>query len=164
MGSLRRTDRALELEESRQLLENAPVGRLATTGADGPYIIPLSFAYAGSDTIYFHCASTGHKLENLDGDPRVCFEVDEMLAIVPAARACGFGLSYRSVVAFGLARRVSERAEKDTALRLLMEKYVGPVYPPLPEDDNDSVVVVAVDIDHMTGKGRSNELSDAKQL
>lgn len=123
MDKLRRIDRALDLESSSAFLRSARVGHLGTIGPDGPYIIPVCFVYASPDTIYFHCAHKGRKLRNIDDDPRVCFETDDALDVTSAMRACGFSIKYRSVIAFGVARRVTDWCEKSKVLGMLMEKY-----------------------------------------
>lgn len=152
MHKLRRSDRALPLEASRAFLSSARVGRLATVGPDGPYVTPLCFAYAPHDTIYFHCAHRGHKLDNIDRDPHVCFEVDKVFDVTSAKRACGYSIRYVSVIVFGVARRVTDCREKSKALAMLMDKYAGDSYPAVSEDEKSETTVIAVDIQYLTGK------------
>lgn len=152
MHKLRRSDRALDLESSRACLSRAWVGRLATVGMDGAYVTPLCFAYAPPDTIYFHCAHRGHKLDNIDRDPRVCFEVDEVFEVTSARRACDYSIRYASVIAFGVARRVTDCREKSKALAMLMDKYGGDSYPAVSAEEKSEATVIAVDIQYLTGK------------
>lgn len=164
MHKLRRSDRALDLESSRAFLSRAWVGRLATVGPDGPYVTPLCFVYAPPDTIYFHCAHRGHKLDNIDRDPRVCLEVDKVFEVTSAERACDHSIGYLSVIAFGIARRVTDCREKSKALAMLMDKYAGDSYPAVSEEEKSETTVIAVDIEYLTGKsnlpqGERRELS-----
>jgi nitroimidazol reductase NimA-like FMN-containing flavoprotein (pyridoxamine 5'-phosphate oxidase superfamily) len=67
-------------QEIERILGSATIGRIATNGADGyPYITPVNFVHQEGN-IYFHSALKGEKLENLERDPKVCFEVDIPLA------------------------------------------------------------------------------------
>jgi uncharacterized protein len=152
MRDLRRMDRTLDLEASRQMLEAAPVGRMATVGPDGPYITPLSFVYVRPASVYFHCAEVGHKLDNLAHDPRVCFEVDACEGVVHAQRASQCTVKYGSVLCFGQARTVDDREEKARSLDLLVRKYATVDYPALTDEELDGVVVIAIDITSISGK------------
>ena len=59
-----------------EILGRCRVGRIATHGADGyPYVIPLNYVYHDG-SIYFHCARSGEKLDNLKRDSRVLKRVN----------------------------------------------------------------------------------------
>lgn len=150
--SLRRTDRAVETELAYLLLHTARVGRLASAGEDGPYITPLCYVYTPANKICFHSASTGHKLDNLDGDPRVCFEVDAVWNVTSADRACGYGIEYFSIVIFGVAKRVTDSEKALGILALLMDKYGGGNHPLVSKDDISQTVVVSIDVSYMSAK------------
>ena len=48
--------------------------RLGLTGADGPYVVPVSFGLDLSGekpVVYFHCARKGMKVDLLEYDKRV---------------------------------------------------------------------------------------------
>jgi len=152
MRDLRRKDRILDDEASRQMLARAWVGRMATAGPDGPYITPLSFVYVPPATIYVHCAHAGHKIDNMVHDSRVCFEVDKCGEVVEGTRASQCSVKYGSVLCFGVARPVIDRDEKQRSLDLLVRKYASVDYPPLTEKELDSTTVIAIDIAQMSGK------------
>jgi nitroimidazol reductase NimA-like FMN-containing flavoprotein (pyridoxamine 5'-phosphate oxidase superfamily) len=84
------------------VLERATVCRLGLVCTGGPYVVPMIFAYELS-YLFLHSASEGMKIECLREDPSICFEVEEGVERVPAARACAFSMRYRSVVGFGRA-------------------------------------------------------------
>lgn len=140
-------------KEMESLLQEALVGCLATVGPDGsPYITPLNFVYH-QGKIYFHCAFEGRKIDNIRANPRVCFEVHELIKIVQSQRACDFGTRYRSVLVFGRARSLSDVDEKVAVLTALAEKYAGgqAVEPPTPEKAKGTEVI-EITIEEMTGK------------
>ena len=110
------------------ILRKARVGRLATLGADGyPYIVPVNYVYLG-ESIYFHCAREGEKLDNIRRHARVCFEVDAPLAYLDTGYdkempPCEVGQFYQCVVIRGRAEIVEDIAEKVGALNALMASH-----------------------------------------
>ena len=140
-------------DEMESLLQETLVGCLATVGPDGsPYITPLNFVYH-QGKIYFHCAFEGRKMDNIKANPRVCFEVHELIKIVQGQRACDFSTRYRSVLAFGRARSLPDGGEKIAVLAALAEKYASrrAVEPPTPKRAKGTDVI-EITIEEMTGK------------
>jgi uncharacterized protein len=152
MKPIRRNDREITSQDAGALLETAEYGVLSTVGPGGqPYGVPLSFVYR-NDCIYFHCAVTGHKLDNIEYDARVSFCVVGKTKILPAK----FATEYESAVAFGVASEVRE-AERFDALLWLLEKYCpdfveeGKKY--IEQKDN-ATRVFKIEITHISGKAR----------
>lgn len=148
-------------KESEALLAGALVGRVGSVGADGaPYVVPMNFVYeASSRTVFLHCADSGHLLENLAAESRVCFEVDEPGALIATDDvACGTSQVYRSVICFGKATVVSADTEKRQALEAFVHKYVNLLTPERQYNAEmttlDSTVVIAIEVEAMTGKER----------
>ena len=72
MRKMRRSDRATTAEKAWEILENAEYMTLSMMGAEGvPYGVTLSFARVG-ESLYFHCANEGYKLDSLRKNPAVC--------------------------------------------------------------------------------------------
>ncbi len=155
MIELRRKDRATKPGEAHELLESTEVGFLGTTGSDGiPYVVPVNYVCT-QNTIYFHCAPAGRKLTNLQQNPSVCFTVIGPHQVVPSSSAqpCPSTTHYQSVVAFGRARIVADPAEKGAALTALVHKLIPDrTYEPLTPAALQRIVMVAVEIEHITGK------------
>ena len=86
-----------------------------------PYVIPTGYARAG-DTLYLH-GSTGSRL-GLRPGMDVCVTVTLLDGLVLARSAFHHSMNYRSVMALGRTRPVSDLAEKETALRALVEHIV----------------------------------------
>ena len=144
------------------ILGRCTIGRMATIGKDGyPYITPVNYVYL-NDTIYFHCASTGEKLENINRDSRVCFEVDIPLAYLDLdyygelPEACMVHQFYHSVIMRGKAERVTSLEEKLRALNGLVKSHepAGREFIPIASDTPAVKLceVVAVRIESITGK------------
>ena len=119
-GQIRRKDRMLNEEESRNLLLKGEYGVLATVDEAGqPYATPLSYVYLEGKA-YFHCAREGHKIDNLNNNPRICFTV---VGPVEAVYDRDFSTYYESVIFFGKAQEI-DGEEKKRALLALAEKYL----------------------------------------
>jgi nitroimidazol reductase NimA-like FMN-containing flavoprotein (pyridoxamine 5'-phosphate oxidase superfamily) len=115
-------------ERIKKILSTASIGRLATIDAgDYPYITPVNFVYYQGN-IYFHCATRGEKLDNIAGNPKVCFQVDIPLAYLDAGftkdkSPCKLHQFYHCVIIRGTARVVTDRRLKTDALNALVEKH-----------------------------------------
>ena len=121
----------LEVEE---LLTNTLVGRLGTCLDNIPYITPVNFVY-NQNKIYFHSALEGRKIENIKSNSNICFEIDQLISIIPGInRPCASTTQYKSIIIFGNIKIVSDIEEKVFALNKLIEKY-APQSPRLSLDD-----------------------------
>lgn len=149
---MRRNDRALPEEEAKAILASALYGVLSTVDGNGmPYGVPLSYAYQ-ENKIYFHCAHTGYKLDNIQHQSKVSFCVVADVDTLPEE----FSTKYKSVIVSGKAEIVLGE-EKLLGYRLLIEKYAGQNLPAgmaYIERAKDSATVIAITIDTFTGKGR----------
>lgn len=133
---MRRKDRALPEQDTRQILERGEYGVLSTAGEDGlAYGTPLSYVLR-QDVIYFHCAAMGHKIQNLRKNPKVCFTV--VGATQPIYVNKDFSTLYESVVVFGEAFEVVDTAEKYEVLADLCRKY-------LPQHEKEIAAALATD-------------------
>jgi nitroimidazol reductase NimA-like FMN-containing flavoprotein (pyridoxamine 5'-phosphate oxidase superfamily) len=143
-------------ERARELVASAYCGRLGTVGADGwPYVVPLLYVWTDGEIWVHNTSARGHLRENVDHDPRVCFEIDETGEVFPYGRfECDTSVEYRSVVVFGRIRIIHDEPGKRAFFDALMEKYANPdwdrakrFYPRL-----DQVTVYAIAIERMSGK------------
>jgi hypothetical protein len=148
---IRRRNRALTEDQAREVLARAENGVLATVGADGwPYAVPVNHVLSG-DSIYFHSALEGHKLENIAHAERVSFAAVASATVLPAK----LSTLYESAVAFGRAALVTDAAEKRQALELLAVRFCGA---PTPEAEEEiatagaRTAVVRIRIERITGK------------
>ena len=148
---MRRHRQQLSKEECEFILERCTSGVLALTGDGGhPYAVPLSYAYVDG-TIFFHSAVQGHKVDAIRRDRRCSFCVIEQDEIKPAE----FTTYFRSVIAFGRIRILESADDKVQALRLLGRRYSPNDEPGLQHEIDkslDHVLLLRLDIDHMTGK------------
>lgn len=152
MKEVRRSDREINPQDAKNILDTAEYGILSTVDNDGqPYGVPLSYVHKG-ESIYFHCAISGHKLENIEHNAKVSFCVVGKTRVLPDK----FATEYESAVVFGRASEVNG-AEKHDALLWLLEKYCldfieeGKRYI---EQKDKITKVFKIEIDRISGKAR----------
>jgi nitroimidazol reductase NimA-like FMN-containing flavoprotein (pyridoxamine 5'-phosphate oxidase superfamily) len=135
----------------RAILERALSCRVALADGDEPYLVPRSFALDGPD-VGLHSARAGRKLDILRRNPKVCFEVEEGVALSPAPEACDVGMHYRTVVGFGTAELVEDPAEKARLLGVLAAKYMTAAPAGFPPHELARTVVIRVRVRELHGK------------
>ena len=149
---IRRKDREIHTETAEQILANGEYGFLATAGSDGqPYGVPLNYVYK-NNSLYFHCALEGHKLDNIAANNKVSFCVVGRTKVLPDK----FSTEYESALVFGTASVITG-SERTRALMDLIEKYS----PDFIEEGKKTITqydektkIIKVDIHHISGKAR----------
>lgn len=151
---VRRKDRVMPYEESLKVLAGCEYGLLATVDEDGwPYAVPLSYALM-DDALYFHCALTGHKLDNIVADSRVCFTV---VGETRPVYAGDYSTYYESVVVRGRALPVTDEDERLRGLKTLVEKYLSDHMDKFDENMkrfDSRTKVYKITLERVTGKAR----------
>ena len=96
---LRREDRRLDDAAAKALLQRGEYGILSTSDkSNQPYGIPVNYVVI-EDSIFFHCATEGQKLENITANKGVSFCVVGKTELLPEK----FSTRYESVVVSGNA-------------------------------------------------------------
>ena len=166
---LRRIEKQLTVDECNEILTKAEYGTLATSGTDGyPYAVPLNYIFHNGN-IYFHCATVGHKLDNIDNCSHVSFNVVTDVWVMPLIpdkavdetdlKFNGFDTNFNSIIIFGKAKEVFEE-EKMDGLSALLKKFLneneynkykeaGIKYI---ENSLKRTKLIKIEIEHMAGK------------
>ena len=140
-----RLTKKLEIQSKKKIVEflnNQPVGRIASTDANGyPQVIPMNFVFVQADipdnnsqtiikldAIYMHSHPFGEKLDNIKRNEKVGFEVDQHICFLPSyyfhpTDASQADTLYISIVIKGNSSIVEDNEEKARALNALMKKY-----------------------------------------
>ena len=148
---MRRADKEIaDRGEIDKILRKATVCRLGLLDGTIPYIVPLSFGYEG-DTLYFHSAREGKKIDLLKRNAVVCFEFDVDAEPVRSETSCGWTMRYRSVIGSGTASFVEDHGGKRTALKIIMRQYTDGLYE-FPEEMLRKIAVIKVAIGEISGK------------
>ncbi len=85
-----------------------------------PFVIPTLYGREG-ESLYLHGSAAGRMLRELDTGVPVCVTVTLLDGLVLARSAFHHSMNYRSVVAFGSARKIEEASQKIHALRAISE-------------------------------------------
>jgi len=153
---MRRKDREITKEEAMQLLKDAEYGVLATVGSDNiPYAVPMNYVLI-DNSIYLHCATVGHKIDNMQSNPNVSFTV--VGKTQPVHEGNDYSTFFESAIAFGKARFVSDEKEFRDSLYTLTKKYfpdgMAEFDAIMDKYDLSKLHVIAVDLSHVTGKAK----------
>ncbi|MFB5637582.1 MAG: pyridoxamine 5'-phosphate oxidase family protein [Nitrosarchaeum sp.] len=115
-------------QKIQEFLNQEHVGRISSIDENGyPQIIPMNFVYL-DNFIYMHSHIKGEKIDNINRNNKVGFEVDRELEFLPSyfedpKDASLADTLYISIVIKGRASLVTDREEKTIALNGLMKKY-----------------------------------------
>lgn len=109
--------------EVTEFLADQRVGVLAMVTADGPYAVPVNYAWH-DDAIWFHGMGSGRKVDVLRGSPQVCFTVFDEVGTVTDPMPCHADTAYSSVICFGRAQRVTDAAAAADGLQAIVDKFL----------------------------------------
>jgi nitroimidazol reductase NimA-like FMN-containing flavoprotein (pyridoxamine 5'-phosphate oxidase superfamily) len=148
---MRRKDKEItNKKDIKDIIRKAQICRIGL-GVDGePYVFPVNYGYHNGN-LYFHSAQQGKKIEMIKRNPRVCFQMDTDVEIVPAEKACDWSIKYRSVMGFGKAEILNSLEEKRFGLKTIMSHYSDKEFT-FDKESLASVCIICIRIEKMTGK------------
>ena len=148
---MRRKEKEItDKKELESIISRSSTCRLALSVDNQPYIVPLCFGYQ-DNTLYFHSADTGRKIDMIRQNNQVCFEFDIDQEIVEHEEDCHWGMNYRSIIGFGKAYIVEDEEQKREMLDIIMDQYTKGPYE-YSDELLEIMVVIKVEIEEMTGK------------
>lgn len=154
---LRRKDRFMDEANAKELLKNGEYGFFAMQAENrGAYGIPMSYAWNGSESIYFHCAFEGRKIRLLELCNSVSFSVVGQTKVISGK----FTTEFESVILECKAYKNLSAEEKMKALELLVEKYSpkdkikGMKYA---ANSLKETEIIRLDIEKWSGKRKKNK-------
>lgn len=120
---------AYDAETIRAILD---AGFLAHVGfcVDGqPFVIPTLYGRASdsgeTDRLYLHGSAASRMLRELSSGVPACVTVTLVDGLVLARSAFNHSMNYRSVVAFGTARKIDDIQGKAEALRVISDHVIA---------------------------------------
>ena len=148
---MRRSDKEItDRKAIEDIILRSKVCKLAMCEKNMPYIVPLCFGFK-NNTLYFHSAPKGKKVEILKKNPNVCFEFEIFTQVIKSAKACKWGMKYRSVIGFGKAGFIADDDLKRQAFDIIMSQYAEGSFV-YEEALLKSTIIIKVEIHSMTGK------------
>ena len=151
---MRRNDKEINNKNTiDRILKEALVCRIALCDNNKPYIVPMNFGFK-DNCLYLHSAAEGRKIDIINENNEVCFEVDIEDEIAKSESICNWGMKYYSVIGFGKAKLIEEINEKKNSLDIIIQKY---------SENNDKsfdysqsalekTVIIKVEIKELSGK------------
>ena len=152
---MRKKDREItDNKEIESIISLADVCRIAFADNNTPYIVTMNFGYEGGENphLYFHCATEGRKLDMLQNNNYVCFEMDIDHAVYKGEKSCDWGMNYSSVVGYGKIFVVDHFDEKLAGLSHIMDHYGGSGDYSFDENVLARTTILRLNISEMTGK------------
>ena len=147
------------------ILDSAMVAHIAYTIDGQPYCTPTGFWREG-DTLYWHGSSASRMIRTQSDGVPVCVTATHLDAIVLARSGFHHSVNYRSVMAFGTARLVTDPDEKARAL----DGFVDRFFPgrsreirPANAQEIKATSFIVMPIDEASGKIRSTHVSDDEE-
>jgi nitroimidazol reductase NimA-like FMN-containing flavoprotein (pyridoxamine 5'-phosphate oxidase superfamily) len=138
-----------------EILSAAIICRVAMMDGDLPYIIPFNYGYREGN-IYIHSAPEGKKINLIQQNKQVCFEVEDAAEIVKGEKACTWTTRYRSVVGYGTMEILSDDQSKQQGLEVIMAQHGAPELIEFNPKNLNRLVILKLSITSLTGKQSSN--------
>ena len=155
-GMTKRERQVTDPEQILHILDTAKVLHLGLAVNNEPYVVPMNYGYTMEDgklTLYLHSAVRGRKLDMVQANPNVFFELDCDQMPFEGRVPCQYGLVYSSIMGRGQAHIVEDVEEKKQAMTILMKTQTGKDF--TFEDRLVSIVaVIRIDVSEYTAKHR----------
>ena len=151
---MRRKDKLVsDPERMKEIIQAAPYMVLGLVDGGESYQVPLDFGYDG-ETLYFHCAREGRKLEALKKHPQVSVLFVDYGGVYTSGKddtACSYSTRFASVMGWGRAEILDDPEAKAYAFKVLMAK-IGRDDLPLRPGMLEATCVVKIRLDELVGK------------
>jgi nitroimidazol reductase NimA-like FMN-containing flavoprotein (pyridoxamine 5'-phosphate oxidase superfamily) len=149
---MRRSDREItELATIQSIVQACTVCRVGLAVDSEPYVVPVSFGFDG-ESVYFHTARDGRKIDMMTANPRVCVQFERGVELVEDKdEACGWNIRYESVIGFGAVVELVDEPAKSRGLNQIMKHYSGRDWE-FDQQRLEATRVWRVDLDILTGK------------
>lgn len=152
-SNVRRQDRLLTEEKIVKLLKVGEYGFLSLSLKGQPYGVPISYAWDGENSIYFHSAPVGQKINIIKSNSSASFCVVKNTRVIPEK----FTTEYESVILKGKIDVVYDLKQSIKGFELLVDKYSanhkqeGMKYA---ENSLQRTSILRFDILEISGKGK----------
>lgn len=129
---------------------------------DQPFVLPTAYARV-DDKLLIHGSAASRMMKAMASEIDVCVTVTLVDGLVLARSAFHHSMNYRSVVVFGKAKIINDKAKKLAALRAFTEHVIphrwSEVRPPT-EIELKATIVLALPITEASAKIRAGDPTD----
>src|SRR5215475_9502720 len=113
-----------DLETVCHILDAGFLAHVGFNVGGQPFVIPTLYGREG-EALYLHGSAASRMLRELDSGIPACVNVTLVDGLVLARSAFHHSMNYRSVVAFGTARKMADPEQKISALRIISEHLIA---------------------------------------
>lgn len=152
---MRRNDRKVVESRIKDIILACYCCRLGFNDDGKVYIVPLNFGYHEENNkrvFYFHGAKEGRKIDLINKNSYVGFELDTAYQLITSNQACNHSAHYQSIIGSGRISFVKDEAEKILALKLIMEHNTGKKDWHFLDSISTSVCVFKLEVIEISGK------------
>jgi nitroimidazol reductase NimA-like FMN-containing flavoprotein (pyridoxamine 5'-phosphate oxidase superfamily) len=140
----RRPQRAsYDRDVAYEILDEALIGALAVVIDGEPFVQPMIHARDG-DELILHGSKANRMLGAIEAGARACFSVSIIDGLLLGRSVPDHSFQYRSVSIHGLARAVTDPAEKRARMRTVFNHIIKERWESLPPVDEDYLATVKV--------------------
>jgi nitroimidazol reductase NimA-like FMN-containing flavoprotein (pyridoxamine 5'-phosphate oxidase superfamily) len=134
-----------------EILASGKVCRLALTDGRMPYMVPVNYGYK-DNALYVHSSKSGKKIDMIQKNSTVCFEIEQGVEIVSADAPCSWNTRYTCLIGYGRAELLPDRRGKTEGLEAIMKQQSGREGWRYDEKLLEEVAVLKITIDSVSGK------------
>ncbi|MBI9031282.1 pyridoxamine 5'-phosphate oxidase family protein [bacterium] len=145
---IRQNREVTDLNHIEAIFKLSIVCRIAFNNSPAPYIIPMNYGYHDGK-LYLHTANEGLKLELINKNNSVGFQIDNKIEMVQGVK--GTTMKYQSIVGEGIIRIIQDNEEKQECLKYLIEHHGGS-FKRHSESSLTGVTMLIIDITKFTAK------------
>ncbi|MBT8077891.1 MAG: pyridoxamine 5'-phosphate oxidase family protein [Gammaproteobacteria bacterium] len=162
----RHSERATyDREVACAILDEGLVAHVGVSTPNGVIVIPMTYARL-DDELVIHGAVASRWLNNIDDSLPISICVTLLDGLVLARSAFSHSMNYRSVVAYGTARLLKDKAEKQAAFKALVDHMLPGRWTDCKQPDDKEIAattVLAMKLDEASVKIRSGPPKDAEK-
>lgn len=149
-------------ETISQILDAGFLAHVGFCVAGQPFVIPTLYGRDGKK-LYLHGSSASRMLRGLETGIRACVTVTLFDGLVLARSAFNHSMNYRSIVAFGTARKIVDPEQKIQSLRVISEHLIAGRWKDVRKPSKKELratAVLAFSIEEASSKVRSGPVVD----
>ena len=127
-GITKREREVTDINEIKEILDKSMIVHVGMVDDGEAYVVPMNYGYTlenGELCLYLHGATVGRKIDIINKNPKVFFEMECDVTPFEGKMACQYGTTYSSVMGKGTAVVLSESADKIDGLAKFMKTQTG---------------------------------------
>ena len=127
-GITKREREVTDINEIKEILDKSMIVHIGMVDDGEPYVVPMNYGYTLEDgelCIYLHGATVGRKIDIINKNPKVFFEMECDVTPFEGKVACQYGTTYASVMGKGTAVVLDAVNEKIDGLSKFMKTQTG---------------------------------------